>query len=149
MKVLLEQDVKGTGTKGQIVDVSDGYARNFLLPRKLATPADAASINAANIKKSAAQHKKFQAGVEAREEAKRLTGIKVTVLSKVGEGGKLFGAITSKEIAAALEKQHGTKIDKKKIVLADPIKTLGSQEVTVKLYEGVSAKFTVEVAEQK
>ena len=94
MKLLLEQDVKGTGKKGEIVDVSDGYARNFLLPRKLATPADAQAVNAANIQKSAAAHKKFQAGVAARELAKQLEGAVVTVKAKVGENGHLFGSIT-------------------------------------------------------
>ena len=148
MKVLLEQDVKGTGVKGQIVEVSDGYARNFLLPRKLAAPADAASINAANIKKSAAQHKKFQAGVQAREQAKKLTGAVVKVSARVGENGKLFGAITSKEIAAALKEQHEIEIDKKKIMLQEPIRTTGSQNVTVRLFEGTDATFTVEVKAQ-
>lgn len=148
MKVLLEQDVKGTGKQGQIVEVSDGYARNFLLPRKLATPADAASINAANIRKSAAQHKKFQAGVDAREQAKKLSGITVRVTAKVGENGKLFGSITSKEIAAALEAQHGIALDRKKILLGEPIRALGSQTVSAKLFEGTDAAFTVEVVSQ-
>lgn len=145
MKVLLEQDVKGTGKQGQIVEVSDGYARNFLLPRKLASPADAASINAANIRKSAAQHKRFQAGVQARDHAKSLDGAKVKIKARVGENGKLFGAVTSKEIAAALEEQHGVSVDKKKINLAEPIRTVGAQEVTARLFEGVDARFTVEV----
>ena len=148
MKVLLEQDVKGTGKQGQIVEVSDGYARNFLLPRKLATPADAASINAANIKKSAAQHKKFQEGVQARELAKQLSAISVKIPAKVGENGKLFGSITSKEIAAALEAQHKIVIDRKKIELSDPIKALGSVQVKAHLYENTDAAFTVEVIAQ-
>jgi len=87
MKVLLEQDVKGTGKKGEIVDVSDGYARNYLLPRKLAAPADAQAVNAASIQKSAAAHRKFQAGVAARDMAKQLEGVAVTVRAKVGENG--------------------------------------------------------------
>lgn len=148
MKVLLEQDVKGTGKQGQIVEVSDGYARNFLMPRKLATPADAASINAANIRKSAAQHKKFQAGVDAREQAKKLSGMTVRVTAKVGENGKLFGSITSKEIAAALQAQHGIALDRKKILLGEPIRTLGSQAVSARLFEGTDASFTVEVVPQ-
>ena len=102
MKLLLEQDVKGTGKKGEIVEVSDGYARNFLLPRKLATPADAQAVNAASISKSAAAHKKFQAGVAARELAKQLEGAVVTVKAKVGENGHLFGSITGKEVAQAI-----------------------------------------------
>jgi len=148
MKVLLEQDVKGTGKKGEIVNVSDGYGRNFLLPRKLATPADTASINAANIKKAAAQHKKVQEGVKARDLAKTLSGLTVKVQAKAGENGKLFGAITSKEIAQALEAQHGIALDRKKIVLNDPIKTLTTVEVVAKVYENVDAKFKVQVVAQ-
>lgn len=146
MKVLLEQDVKGTGKKGQIVEVSDGYARNFLLPRKLASPADAASINAANIRKSAAQHKKFQAGVDAREQAKKLEGVIVRVQAKIGENGKLFGSVTAKEIAAALEEQYGIAVDRKKIMLKEPIRETGTQKVSVRLFEGTDATFTVEVS---
>ncbi len=145
MKVVLEQDVKGTGKAGEIVEVSDGYARNFLLPRKLAVPADAASINAANIRKSAAQHRKFQEGVEARELAKKLSGLKVQVRARVGENGKLFGAVTAKEIAPALEEQHGFALDKKKILLDEPIRSISVQEVTARVYENTDAKFTVEV----
>jgi len=148
MKVLLEQDVRGTGKQGQVVEVSDGYARNFLLPRKLATPADAASINAANLKKSAAQHKKFQEGVEARELAKKLSAVTVTVKAKVGENGKLFGSITSKEIAAAMEAQQQIVLDRKKILLDEPIKSLGTQKVTARLYENTDATFIVEVVPQ-
>ncbi|MDR1620191.1 MAG: 50S ribosomal protein L9 [Clostridiales bacterium] len=145
MKVLLEQDVKGTGKQGQIVEVSDGYARNFLLPRKLASPADAASINAANIKKSAAVHKKFQAGQDARALAKRLSGVIVRVFANVGENGKLFGSITSKEIATALQEQYQVTIDRKKIMLAEPIRSLGRQSVTARLYENTDTTFTLEV----
>jgi len=145
MKLLLEQDVKGTGKKGEIVDVSDGYARNFLLPRKLATPADAQAVNAANIQKSAAAHKKFQAGVAARELAKQLEGAAVTVKAKVGENGHLFGSITGKEIAAALQEQKQVEIDKKKIALTDPIRALGEYNVRVSLYENTFAVVKVVV----
>lgn len=148
MKVLLEQDVKGTGKQGQIVEVSDGYARNFLLPHKLASPADAASINAANIRKAAAQHRKFQAGVEARDLAKRISALTVQVKVKVGENGKIFGSVTSKEIAAALQSQHGIAVDRKKIVLDEPIKTVGECSVKAKLFEGTDATFKVEVIPQ-
>jgi large subunit ribosomal protein L9 len=148
MKVLLEQDVKGTGKQGQIVEVSDGYARNYLLPHKLASPADAASINAANIKKAAAQHRKFQAGVEARELAKKLSALTVQVKVKVGENGKIFGSVTSKEIAAALESQHGIAVDRKKILLDEPIKTVGECSVKARLFEGTDAAFKVEVIPQ-
>jgi len=143
MKVLLEQDVKGTGKKGEIVEVSDGYARNYLLPRKLATPADAQAINAAKIQKSAAAHRKFQAGMEARELAKQLEGAAVTVRAKVGENGRLFGAITGKEIAAALKEQKQVEIDKKKIALAEPIRALGEYNVRVSLFENTFASVKV------
>ena len=147
MKVLLEQDVKGTGKKGEIVNVSDGYARNFLLPRKLASPADASAVNAASIQKSAAQHRKFQAGVAARETAKQLEGAAVTVTAKVGENGRLFGAIAGKEIAQALKDQKGVEIDKKKIALTEPIRALGEYTAKVSLFEGTNALIKVIVKE--
>ena len=143
MKVLLEQDVKGTGKKGDIVNVSDGYARNFLFPKKLAAPADASAVNAANIQKSAAAHRRFEAGVKAREDAKLLEGQVVTLTARVGEGGKLFGAITGKEIAAALLEQRQVEVDKKKIALADPIRALGEYTVRVSLYETTFANVKV------
>ena len=143
MKVLLEQDVKGTGKKGEIVDVSDGYARNFLLPRKLATPADAQAVNAANISKSAAAHKKFQAGLAARELAKQLEGAVVTVKAKVGENGHLFGSITGKEVAAAISEQKNVDIDKKKVALSEPIRSLGEYTIRVSLYENTFAQVKV------
>ena len=146
MKVLLGQDVKGTGKKGEIVEVSDGYARNFLLPRKLATPADAAAVNAANIQKSAAQHRKFTAGVKARENAAQLEGKRVTIHAKVGENGKLFGAITGKEVAAALKEQLGVEVDRKKIAV-DPIKTTGEYIAKLSLFENVSTTLRVIVSE--
>lgn len=143
MKLLLEQDVKGTGKKGEIVDVSDGYARNFLLPRKLATPADAQAVNAANISKSAAAHKKFQAGLAARELAKQLEGAVVTVKAKVGENGHLFGSITGKEVAAAISEQKNVDIDKKKVALSEPIRLLGEYTIRVSLYENTFAQVKV------
>ncbi len=143
MKVLLEQDVKGTGKKGEIIDVSDGYARNYLLPRKLATPADAQAINASKIQKSAAAHRKFQAGMTAREIAKQLEGAALTVRAKVGENGRLFGAITGKEIAAALKEQKQIEIDKKKIALSEPIRALGEYTARVSLFENTFASVKV------
>jgi large subunit ribosomal protein L9 len=127
------------------VDVSDGYARNFLLPRKLATPADAQAVNAANISKSAAAHKKFQAGVVARELAKQLEGAVITVKAKVGENGHLFGSITGKEVAAALAEQKQVEVDKKKIALAEPIRALGEYNIRVSLYENTFALVKVVV----
>lgn len=146
MKVLLLQDVKGTGKKGEVVNVSDGYARNFLLPRKLADPADAQAINAANIQKSAAQHRKFTAGVKAREQAKALDGQTVRVKARVGENGKMFGTVSGKEIAAALQEQKGIEIDRKKISV-DPIRALGEYTAKLSLFEGVSATVKVIVEE--
>ena len=146
MKVLLLQDVKGTGKKGEVVNVSDGYARNFLLPRKLADPADAQAINAANIQKSAAQHRKFTAGVKAREQAKALDGQTVHVKARVGENGKMFGTVSGKEIAAALLEQKGVEVDRKKISV-DSIRALGEYPAKLSLFEGVSATVTVIVEE--
>ena len=146
MDVILMQDVKSLGKKGQKVTVSDGYARNFLLPRKLATPADAAAVNAANIQKSAAQHRKFTAGVKAREQAKALDGQVVRVKARVGENGKMFGTVSGKEIAAALAEQKGIEIDRKKISV-DSIRALGEYTAKLSLFEGVSATVKVIVEE--
>ena len=148
MKVVLEQDVKGTGKKGEVVNVSDGYARNFLLPRKLATPADAAAVNAMNIQKSTAQHRKFEAGIKAREQAKKLDSAQVKVQVRLGENGKMFGTVTGKEVAAAIEEQLGLVIDKKKISL-DPIRSTGEYVAKVSLFEEVKANLKVIVEEQK
>ena len=146
MKVLLLQDVKGTGKKGEVINVSDGYARNFLLPRRMAEPADAQAVNAANIKKSAAQHRKFTAGVKAREQAKALDGQVVRVKARVGENGKMFGTVSGKEIAAALLEQKNIEIDRKKISV-DPIRALGTYTAKLSLFEGVSANVKVIVEE--
>lgn len=147
MKVLLEQDIKGTGKKGEIIEVAEGYARNFLLPRKMATPADAASINAMNIQKSAAQHRKFQAGIAAREAAKALDKAQVTIPAKVGENGKMFGTVGNKEVALALKAQKGLDVDKKNIKI-EPIRATGEYNAKISLFEGVSATVTVHVVEQ-
>ena len=148
MKVVLEQDVKGTGKKGEVVNVSDGYARNFLLPRKMASPADASAVNAMNIQKSAAQHRKFTAGVQAREQAKKLDNAVVKVPVRVGENGKLFGTVSGKEIAAAIEDQLGLTIDKKKISI-DPVRSTGDYVAKLSLFEEVKAHLKVIVEEQK
>lgn len=146
MKVVLEQDVKGTGKKGEIVNVSDGYARNFLLPRKLAAPADNAAINAMNIQKSAAQHRKFTAGNKAREDAKKIEKLSVVIPVKMGENGKMFGSISGKEIAIALKEQHGMDIDKKKIAI-DNIRSTGEYTAKISLFEDVKAGLRVIVKE--
>ena len=147
MKVLLEQDVKGTGKKGEIVNVSDGYARNYLLPQKLASPADAAAVNAANISRSAAAHRKFEAGVAARELAKKLDKATVTVPVHVGENGRLFGTVGGKEVALAISEQLGTEIDKKKISLSDTIRSTGEYTAKVSLFENTFANIKVIVKE--
>ena len=147
MKVLLEQDVKGTGKKGEIVNVSDGYARNYLLPQKLASPADASAVNAANISRSAAAHRKFEAGVAARELAKKLDKATVTVPVRVGENGRLFGTVGGKEVALAIAEQLGTEIDKKKISLSDTIRSTGEYTAKVSLFENTFANIRVIVKE--
>ena len=148
MKVVLEQDVKGTGKKGEVVNVSDGYARNFLLPRKMASPADAAAVNAMNIQKSAAQHRKFEAGLRARELAKRLDNAVVKIPVRVGENGKMFGTVSGKEVAAAIQEQLGLTVDKKKISM-DTVRTPGEYTAKLSLFEEVKANLKVIVEEQK
>lgn len=146
MQVVLEQDVKGTGKKGEIVNVSDGYARNFLLPRKLASPADKAALNAMNIQKSAAQHRRFTAGNKAREDARAIEKLTVTIPVKMGENGKMFGSVTGKEVAAALKEQHGMEIDKKQIAM-DQIRSTGEYVARISLFEDVKANLKVVVKE--
>lgn len=145
MKVLLTSDVKGTGKAGQIAEVSDGYARNFLIPKGLATAADAKSINAANIKESAIKHKQAQQRQRALELADSMSGLTVKVYAKAGENGRLFGSITSKEVAESLKKQYDIEVDKKKIYLKEPIRDLGIVEVSAHMYEQTDAHFKVEV----
>lgn len=147
MKVILLADVKGVGKKEQIVNASEGYARNFLFPKNLAVEA-----NAGNMKKLDNKHK--QEAQKAQEEldaakalAESIEKLTVKISVKVGNNGKLFGAVTNKEIAAALKEQHNTDIDKKKIVLSDAIKTTGEKEVSVKLHPKVTAKLKVVIAE--
>lgn len=134
MKVILTQDVKGQGKKDQIIDVSDGYARNFLLPKKLAVAADAKSINEAKSKEAAKQHKIETEKQEARDIASKLEGICLTVKGSAGSDGRLYGAVTSKDIAEKLASDHKIVIDKKKIVMPEPIKTFGAYKIDVKLY---------------
>ena len=148
MKVVLEQDVKGTGKKGEVVNLSDGYARNFLLPRKMASPADASAVNAMNIQKSAAQHRKFEAGVKARELAKKLDNAMVKVPVRVGENGKMFGTVSGKEVAAAIQEQLGLEVDKKKISI-DTVRSTGEYVAKLSLFEEVKANLKVIVEEQK
>ena len=145
MKVLLIKDVHGTGKTGEIVNVSDGYARNFLFPRGLASEADAQSINAANIKKRAQEHKKEVQRQKAAALANEMSGLSVKVYAKAGENGRLFGSVTSKEISEALKAQYDIDVDKKKIYLSEPIRTTGIITVSAHMYEQTDAHFKVEV----
>lgn len=147
MKVILLADVKGTGKKGEMYEVSDGYARNFLLPKKLAKPATVQAVGEMKAKQEAnAYHAEVQRK-EAEELAKKLNEVTVKITAKAGNGGKLFGAVTTKEIADAINSQEKTSIDKKKIVIESDIKAYGSYEATVKLHPGISAKVKVTVCE--
>lgn len=146
MKVILRQDVKGQGKKGQLVQVSDGYARNFLLPRGLAVEADTQAMNDLKNKESAQQYHLKVEKEEAQAAAEKLIGKTVKVAARAGQNGKLFGSVTSKEVAEALNRQFGVVVDKRKIVMAD-IKAFGSYEAEVKFSQGITAKVTVMVSE--
>lgn len=145
MKVILLQDVKGQGKKGEVVDVNEGYARNFLIKKKLAEAATAAKLNDISMKKSAADFHKAEEVAAMRELASKIKGKSFTVKVKAGANGKVFGSATGADISAALA-QDGYNVDKKKIILPQPIKALGEYEVELKLSEGISAKINVVVA---
>ncbi len=145
MKVILKEDVKGLGKKEQMVEASDGYARNFLFPKGLAVEATAANMNIMKTKKEAEAHKKEKEIAQARELANKIKNITVTIKVKAGENGKLFGSITSKDVAETLKSQHKLDIDKKKLVMPDTIKAIGTFEAEVKLYPEISSKFTVKI----
>ena len=146
MKVILTQDVKGKGKKGQMIEVSDGYARNFMLPRKLAQEATADAINTMRMNDKATQERIAREKAEALEISKKLRAMTLVVKAKGGGAGRLFGAVTNAEIASALEKQ-GVKLDKRKIVLNDPIKNTGTYTVKCKLGYEIVGELTVEVKE--
>ena len=145
MKVILTADVKGQGKKDQIVDVSDGYARNFLLPKKLAVPADAAALNEVKNKEASKQHKLDVEKKNAEEIAKKLETITVKFIYAAGPDKRLYGSVTAKEIAEALKKDFGIEVDKRKITLSENIKSFGTFKADVKLFTGVTGKITVEV----
>ena len=149
MKVILQQDVKGQGKKGEMIEVSEGYGRNFLLPRKLAVPATADAINTMNLKEKARKAEEARLKAEAQEIAGKLQNCPVKLSAKAGNGGKLFGAVTGKEIAGALKEQFGMDVDGKKLVLEQPIKSFGSYEVKAKLGYEVSGTVYVLVIEEK
>lgn len=147
MKVILKEDVKGTGKKGDLVRVADGYAKNFLIKKGLAVAADAAAVNEKKTKDEAVAHHAQVLLDQAKEAAAKLSGKTVTVTAKAGEKGKLFGKITSKEIASAVEKDFGMEVNKKKITLENEIKTFGTFPFELKLHTGVSAQMFVTVKE--
>ena len=149
MKVILTQDVKSQGKKGQLVDVSDGYARNFLLPKKLAVIATAENLNTMKQQEKARKAQEAAEKAQAQATAKQLEGLMVKIAAKAGEGGRLFGAVTAKEISEALSAQHGVDIAKTKLVLEEPIKACGGYQVKAKLGYEVTSTVNVMVTEEK
>lgn len=143
MIVILNRDVKGTGKAGDVVKVSDGYARNMLLPRGYAKEATEGNIRSLEKQKAIAAEKKAEEKANAKAQAEEMSKLSVIIKTKAGDGGKIFGSITSKDISEALKKQHGTDVDKKKIQLGSPIKQIGEFTVDIKLYSEVTAKLKV------
>ena len=149
MKVVLLADVKGSGKKGELVNVSDGYARNFLFPKKLAKEANAQALNEL---KNAEESKAFKIKQEteaAQASADKINGKSVSILAKAGQGGKLFGSVTAKEIAEAIKKQYGVDVDKRKIDTKGDMKAFGTSECDVKLYSGITATVKAVVTEKE
>ena len=149
MKVILQQDVKGQGKKGQLVEVSEGYARNFLLPRKLAIPATTDAINTMNLKEKARKAEEARQKAEAEATAEKLKECQVKLTAKAGNGGRLFGAVTTKEISEGLKTQFAIDIPKQKLVLDDPIKSFGTYQVKARLGFEISGTVNVLVCEEK
>ena len=147
MKVIFNVDVKGQGKKGEMKEVSDGYARNYLLPRKLASEATADNINTMKLQEKAKAAQIAREKEQALENAKKLDAVMVTIRAKAGSGGKLFGAVTSQEIADALKEQHGIEVEKNKIVQTEPIKTYGVYDVKAKLGYEISGTIHLQVIE--
>ena len=148
MKVLLLADVKGQGKKGELVNVSDGYARNFLLPKKLAVVADNAVMNEIKTKEEARLHRIAEEKKAAQENAKKLEGIVLKLYATAGADGRFFGAVSSKEIAEELQRQTGIEVDKRKIELDEPIRAFGAYTLDVKLYPEVDGKLNVVIAQK-
>lgn len=146
MKVVLLADVKGLGKKGELCNASDGYARNFLFPKKLAVEADSSALNELKSREEAKAHHKQEEINAAKATAEKLNGKSVTIKAKAGSGGRLFGSVTSKEIAAEIKNSIGVEIDRKKMNVAD-IKNFGEYTAEIKLYQGIIAKVTVKVTE--
>ncbi len=148
MKVILLNDIKGVGKKDQIIEASDGYARNYLIPKKLAVEANNDNMNKLKAKQDSNKYKKDMERKEAEEIANKFKGIMLKVRVKAGENGKIFGGVTSKEIADGLKKDYNITIDKKKVMLNDTIKTLGTVVVDIKLFEGIIGKLKVDIIAQ-
>ena len=149
MKVILQQDVKGQGKKGQLIEASEGYARNYLLPRKLAIAATADAINTMNLKEKARRAEEARQKEGAMAAAEQLKALLVKIPAKAGTGGRLFGAVTTKEISDALKAQHNVDIPKQKLVLDDPIKSFGTYQVKARLGFEISGTVNVLVCEEK
>lgn len=149
MKVILQQDIRGQGKKGQMVEVAEGYARNYLLPRKLAVPATADAINTMNLKEKARRAEEQRLKAEAEAVAEQLKSCQVKLTARAGSSGKLFGAVTTKEIADGLKEQYNIDISSKKLVLSEPIKSFGNFEVKARLGFEISGTVYVSVYEEK
>lgn len=149
MKVILQKDIRGKGKKGQMIEVAEGYARNFLLPRGEAVPATADAMNTMRLQEKAKAKANAEAKAAAEAISEQLKGVLVKIPSKGGEGGKLFGSVTTKEIAAALKEQFGLELDSKRLVLPEPIKAFGQYQVKAKLGFEISGVVNVLVCESK
>lgn len=145
MKVILTQDIKSVGKKGQIIDASDGYARNFLLPKKMAVVADATNLNELKTKQDANKYKRDMTMANAKELSEKMKNYELVFKIKAGENGKTFGSVTAKDIAEQLNKKYFVEVDKKKVCLDDAIKTLGVFNIEIKLFEGISGFIKVNV----
>ncbi len=148
MKVILLADVKGQGKKNDVIEVSDGYAKNFLIPRKLAKAADAQSLNDVKVQAEAKRYRQETEKKEAQALAARLSELEVKIVASSGADGRLYGSVTAKDISERLQADHGISIDKRKIVINDSIKAYGSYQLDVKLYPEVTGKVTVRVVEK-
>ena len=149
MNVILLQDIKALGKKGELVEASDGYARNYLLPKKLAKEANAQAMNEYKNAENSKNFKLATAKAQAESQKKTLEGKKFVMTAKAGQGGRLFGSITAKQIAEEIKKQYNIPVDKRKVVLERDIKEFGTYSAEVKLFTGISAKIDVQVSEQK
>ena len=149
MKVILQADIKGVGKKNEVINASDGYARNFLFPKKLAVEANSANMSKLKAENDSKQYKKSVEKEDAKKLADKMSKIMLTIEVKTGANGKIFGGVSAKEISENLEKQHNIKIDKKKIELKETIKVVGMQTIDIRLFEGIIGKIKVNVVPGK